>query len=97
MHLEGDDSTFWSFGGFIGDIDSEFAVDVLLHVISFGDDLVFVPVVLFDASLDLGAVSGFSGDLEFRPAGVITLFDDDLFSALGEDAAAFFLVKDTAV
>lgn len=97
MHLEGDDAAFWGFCGFVGDVYSEFAVDVLLDAISFGDDFVFVPIIFVDGGLDFFAVTCFAGDFDFWFIRFITLFEDDLLSALGEDAAAFFFVEDAAV
>lgn len=97
VHLEGNDAGFGSGGGFVGDVDGEFAVDVLLDAISLGDDFVFVPAVFLDGGLDFFVVSGFSGDFDVGFGGGFAFFDDYLFATFGEDAAAFFLVEDPAV
>lgn len=93
MHLEGDDTALWGLCGFVGDVCGEFAVDVLLDAISLGDDFVFVPIVFVDSGLDFFAVTGGAGDFDFGFLGLIALFDDDLFTAFGEDTTAFFLIE----
>ena len=59
---------------------------------ALGDDLVFVPIGGFDRGLDGIALADFAGHFDFA-----IVLDEDLLPALGEDAAAFFLIEDAAV
>jgi hypothetical protein len=97
MELEGEDPFFRSFGCFVGDIDGGLAIDELLDVISSDDDAVFVPIVFFDARLDLSTLARFASDLDFRLRRAFALSQGDFLAALGEDATASFLIEDSAI
>ena len=97
VHLEGDDAALGSFCGFVGDVDGELAVDVLLNVIPLGDDFVFVPVIFVDSGLNFLVITRFASDFEDGLCRFFALFDDDLLAAEGKNSTTFFLVKNTAV
>jgi hypothetical protein len=97
VHLEGDDTGFWGFCGFVGDIGGKFAVDVLLDAISLSDNFVFVPIVFVDGGLHFLGVPCGAGDFDFGFFWLFTLFENDLLAALGKDTTTFFFVENAAV
>src|SRR5688572_30514976 len=76
----------------VGDVDGCDAVDLLDEVIALGGDRVLVPVVLLDRFKDLGGFADGADDVLLA-----RVVDDNLLSALREDAAAVFVVEDAAV
>ena len=88
VDLQGEDA-FESTSLFIviDEVDRLFAVNELLEMVPFGDDVVFVP--LGDVELVEDLVAKRTDDLLFA-----LFVDDDLLSDLGEDAPAAFFVED---
>ena len=97
VNLQREDALLRTLRGLIRHIHGLLAIDEMLQVTAFGDDPVFVPVGLFDGCLDFVCVAERSRDFDFELLRIFALLDDDLLAALGEDAAAFFLVEDAAV
>lgn len=97
MQLESKHAFFGTFCGFIRHVHGQLAVDEVLEVAAFGDDLIFIPTVFIDRSLDFIAVTSFSGDGKGWFLWVGTLSDSDLLATLGKDPPAFFLIKNATV
>jgi len=97
VELEADEASFRADGGVVGDIDGLLAVDEMLEVAALGDDYILVPVGGLDGRLDFIGLSDSTGDFDVWIPGIGPVGDDNFLAALGEDAAAFFLVEDAAV